>query len=68
MNQVVTVLSNRLVPGVTLHEVSKGHYDVIDGKQRISSLLSFYIKGDNPQKYPHQHPETSYFGSGNFGY
>jgi len=48
--------------------VSKGHYDVIDGKQRISSLLSFYIKGDNPQKYPRQHPETSYFGSGNFGY
>jgi hypothetical protein len=43
---VVTVLCNRIVPGVVLHEKEKGVYDVVDGKQRLTSLLCFYMAGE----------------------
>lgn len=44
---VVTVLCSRFIPPVVLHERKKGHYDVVDGKQRLSSLLAFYY-GESP--------------------
>ncbi|EOD19207.1 hypothetical protein EMIHUDRAFT_243158 [Emiliania huxleyi CCMP1516] len=44
---VVTVLCNRIVPGVVLHEKEKGVYDVVDGKQRLTSLLCFYMASED---------------------
>ena len=40
---VVTVLCNRLVPGLVLHEKEKGKFEVVDGKQRLTTLISFYL-------------------------
>jgi hypothetical protein len=45
---VVTVLCNRIVPAIVLHERSKGIFDVVDGKQRLTTLLSFYLAGEDP--------------------
>ena len=39
---IVTVLCNRFVPELVLHEKTKGVYDVVDGKQRLTSILSWY--------------------------
>jgi uncharacterized protein with ParB-like and HNH nuclease domain len=35
---VMTVLGDRFVHGIVLHEVEKGKYDVVDGKQRFKFL------------------------------
>lgn len=43
---IVTALCGRFIPGVVLHEIETGRYDVIDGKQRLISLLSFFMAGD----------------------
>ena len=43
---VITALSGRFVPCVVLHEREEGRYDVLDGKQRLISLLSFYMAGN----------------------
>jgi Protein of unknown function DUF262 len=45
---VVTVLCRRIVPAVTMCEVDDGVFDVVDGKQRLSTLLSFFLAGKNP--------------------
>ena len=42
---VVTALCNRIVPGIVAHEREKGIWDIVDGKQRLTSLLSFYAAG-----------------------
>lgn len=44
---IVTALCNRFIPPVVLHEVSKGVFDVVDGKQRLTSLLGFYLNSKN---------------------
>jgi hypothetical protein len=46
---IVTALCNRFVPPVVLHEVSKGVFDVVDGKQRLTSLLGFYLNSKEAQ-------------------
>lgn len=48
---VVTALCGRIIPAVTMHEVSKGRYDMVDGKQRLSTLLAFYLAGEKPVLY-----------------
>ena len=30
-----------------MHENKKGHYDVVDGKQRLTSLLGFFLNGED---------------------
>jgi hypothetical protein len=40
---IETVLGKRFVPPIVLHEREGGRYDVVDGKQRLLSLLSFYF-------------------------
>ena len=40
---IETVLGRRFVPPIVLHEREGGRYDVVDGKQRLLSLLSFYF-------------------------
>lgn len=40
---IVTILCNRFMPPLVLHEVEKGRYDVVDGKQRLTSLLAWYM-------------------------
>jgi len=55
---IVTVLCNRLIPAVVLHEKRKGCYDVVDGKQRLNTILSFCglesVKDSEgkPRKFP----------------
>ena len=44
---IATALCNRYVPPVVLHEREKGCYDVVDGKQRLTSLLGFYLNGQD---------------------
>ena len=46
---VVTMLGERVVPGIVLHEVEPTKYDVVDGKQRLTSILSFYLAGKKPE-------------------
>ena len=48
---VVTALCGRIVPAVTMHEVAKGRYDMVDGKQRLSTLLAFYLAGEKPDLF-----------------
>eukprot|EP00594_Rhizosolenia_setigera_P014879 CAMPEP_0178963618 /NCGR_PEP_ID=MMETSP0789-20121207/15140_1 /TAXON_ID=3005 /ORGANISM="Rhizosolenia setigera, Strain CCMP 1694" /LENGTH=533 /DNA_ID=CAMNT_0020648139 /DNA_START=368 /DNA_END=1969 /DNA_ORIENTATION=+ len=48
---VVTVLAKRFVSGIVIHERENGTYDVVDGKQRLTSLLSFYLAGEDPELY-----------------
>lgn len=43
---VETVLGNRFIPPIILHEQHDGRYDVIDGKQRLATILSFWF-GEN---------------------
>ena len=38
---VLTVLGERFVPAIVVHQKKDNTYDVVDGKQRLSSLLSF---------------------------
>ena len=40
---LATVLCNRFIPPLVLHEKKKGCFDVVDGKQRLTSLLGFYM-------------------------
>mmetsp|Transcript_146488 Transcript_146488/g.255495 ORF Transcript_146488/g.255495 Transcript_146488/m.255495 type:complete len:519 (+) Transcript_146488:71-1627(+) len=42
---IATVLCNRFIPPVVLHERKKGIYDVVDGKQRLTTILGFYLNG-----------------------
>mmetsp|Transcript_60103 Transcript_60103/g.178202 ORF Transcript_60103/g.178202 Transcript_60103/m.178202 type:complete len:621 (-) Transcript_60103:80-1942(-) len=44
---VVTALCNRFVPGIVFHEKKKGSFEVVDGKQRMTSLLAFYLYGED---------------------
>ena len=37
------------MPPVVLHEKTKGTFDVVDGKQRLTSLLGFYMNRKNAQ-------------------
>jgi hypothetical protein len=48
---VVTVLLNRFVPGVVFHQKEGGTMDVVDGKQRLTTLLSFVMASQNPKLY-----------------
>lgn len=48
---VLTLLGGRFVPSVVVHEKDDGTYDVVDGKQRLTSLLSF-MYGANAKKKP----------------
>eukprot|EP00977_Amphora_coffeiformis_P005451 scaffold1162_cov170-Amphora_coffeaeformis.AAC.9 len=48
---VVTALCRRIIPAITLHEVAAGKFDLVDGKQRLSTLLAFFIAGDKPELY-----------------
>ena len=48
---IVTALCNRIVPGIVLHEVQKGTYAVVDGKQRLTTLLGFYLAGEDPELF-----------------
>lgn len=43
---VATVLCQRFIPPIVLHEQSKGHFDVVDGKQRLTSILGFFLGED----------------------
>jgi len=51
---IATVLCSRFVPPIVLHEKVKGEFDVVDGKQRLTSLLGFYLnrEGAEPAKDP----------------
>lgn len=42
---VVTMLLNRLVPPIVVHQ-KKGWKDVVDGKQRLTSMLGFLLSGE----------------------
>ena len=48
---IVTALCGRIIPAVTMHEKTKGRYDMVDGKQRLSTLLAFYLAGEKPELY-----------------
>jgi Protein of unknown function DUF262 len=52
---IVTALCTRFIPPVVLHEVSKGVFDVVDGKQRLTSLLLFYLNSKDAH-LPKQQP------------
>eukprot|EP01035_Chromulina_nebulosa_P033149 gene33149-44373_t len=39
---IETILNKRFIPAVVWHEKKDGTFDVIDGKQRLSTILSFY--------------------------
>jgi hypothetical protein len=56
---VVTALCNRLIPGIVLHEKYKGKFEVVDGKQRLTTLLSFFLAGQNPELYKKLQLKTS---------
>lgn len=40
---LVTVLCSRFMPPIVLHEKRKGQFDVVDGKQRLTTLLGFLL-------------------------
>lgn len=40
---IATVLCNRYIPPIVLHEKEKGKYDVIDGKERLTTILAWYL-------------------------
>lgn len=42
---IATVLCNRHVPPVVLHEKQDNCYDVVDGKQRLTTILGFLLNG-----------------------
>ena len=46
---IATVLCNRFIPPLVLHEKKKGCFDVVDGKQRLTSLLGFYMNRKQAQ-------------------
>jgi Protein of unknown function DUF262 len=46
---VATALCNRFIPPLILHERSKGIFDVVDGKQRLTTLLGFYMNRKGAQ-------------------
>jgi len=48
---IATALCNRLMPGVVLDEEKKGQFNVVDGVQRISTMLAFYLAGKEPEMY-----------------
>lgn len=59
---VVTALCNRIIPGIVFHEREKGVFDVVDGKQRLTTLLSWYLCGEDPplfEKICQQHESRS---------
>lgn len=43
---IATVLCNRHVPPVVLHEKEEGVFDVVDGKQRLTCILGFLLNGN----------------------
>lgn len=48
---VETVLGNRFIPPIILHEQHDGRYDVIDGKQRLATILSFWFGENDSTKF-----------------
>jgi hypothetical protein len=48
---IETILNKRFIPAVVWHEKSDGTFDVIDGKQRLSTILSFYCGKKGVEKY-----------------
>lgn len=42
---IVTLLLNKVVLPVVLHEKTKGTFDVVDGKQRLTTMLRFLMCG-----------------------
>jgi len=48
---IVTALCNRFIPSIVVHERKQGEFDVVDGKQRLTALLSFYLAGAKPDLY-----------------
>ena len=48
---IVTALCKRFIPGVVFQEKSEGVFHVIDGKQRIISLLAFILKNEDDELY-----------------
>ena len=40
---IVTILCKRFMPPLVLHETEPGRFDVVDGKQRLTSLLGWYM-------------------------
>ena len=47
---IVTILENRMVPAFVLREKEGGGcFEAVDGKQRLSSILSFYFANSNPE-------------------
>jgi hypothetical protein len=56
---VVTALCNRLIPAIVLHEKQKGKFEVVDGKQRLTTLLSFCLAGKHPEAFKKLQLKTS---------
>mmetsp|Transcript_20569 Transcript_20569/g.19901 ORF Transcript_20569/g.19901 Transcript_20569/m.19901 type:complete len:461 (+) Transcript_20569:141-1523(+) len=48
---IETVLCQRFIPPIVLHEQANGTFDVIDGKQRLSTILSFWYGEDGARKF-----------------
>jgi uncharacterized protein with ParB-like and HNH nuclease domain len=40
---LMTILRNRVVPPIVLHEVAAGKFEVLDGKQRLTTILNFLL-------------------------
>ena len=48
---IETILYNRFIPPIVLHEKNDGNCDVIDGKQRLSTILAFLLGSEEGSMY-----------------
>lgn len=48
---IETILGRRFIPPIVLHQQDDETYDVIDGKQRISTILAFYFGAEKAGSY-----------------